>query len=67
MNPSGTSVNLKFLNLRLSGTEVAVDIGLAVATGVGILVCCISGITTVACVIHRNRGRPRDDSTDSLV
>lgn len=51
----------------MSYTEVAVDIGLAVATGVSILACCICGIVGVACAFQRARGRPRDDSTDSLV
>lgn len=51
----------------MSYTELAVDIGLAVATGVGILVCCICGIATIVCAVQRNRTRPRDDSTDNLV
>ena len=51
----------------MSYTELAVDIGLAVATGVGILVCCICGIATIACTVQRNRARPREDSTEGLV
>ena len=51
----------------MSYTELAVDIGLAVATGGIVLVCCICGILSAVCVFQRTRTRPRDDSTDSLV
>lgn len=51
----------------MSYTELAVDIGLAVATAGGILVCCICGFVGIACVVQRSRVRPREDSTEGLV
>ena len=51
----------------MSYTELAVDIGLAVATAVGIFMCCGCGIISIACAVQRNRVRPREDSTEGLV
>ncbi len=51
----------------MSYTEVAVDIGLAVATAVGIFACCVCGVMSIVCAVQRNRTRPRDDSTEGLV
>lgn len=51
----------------MSYTEVAVDIGLAVATAVGIFACCVCGVISIACAIQRNRVRPREDSAEGLV
>ena len=42
------------------------DVGLAIATGVGVFVCCV-GVVVSVFLNARRRTRPRDDSTDSLV
>ena len=51
----------------MSYTEVAVDIGLAVATAVGIFAWCVCGVISIACAVQRNRVRPREDSAEGLV
>ena len=49
-----------------SGLDDPIDVGLAIGTSVGVLLCCVC---TIVCTYIGNRRyhRPRDDSTDSLV
>ena len=56
-----------YIYYKMSYTEIAVDIGLAIGTAVVILASCIGGIITIICAVRGRRSRPRDDSLETLV
>lgn len=56
-----------YIYYKMTYTEIAVDIGLAIGTAVIIFVCCVGGIITIMCIARGRRARPRDDSLETLV
>jgi tellurite resistance protein TehA-like permease len=54
-------------------SEIAVDLGLAIASGILFVFCCVGSITCTLCIFHRRRlqnrlqTRERDDSGEALV